>query len=88
MYKIKNKNSKGDSIVLNRVFEDKKVCWLAALKEAAEEAQDIFDCLETEEERKTLRIKTIGGNIIVRCGKYLDGEQYESIYSVVDINLC
>ena len=61
---------------------------LAALKEAAEEAQDIFDCLETEEDKKTVRVKTVGGNIIVRCGKYLDGEKYESIYSVEDIDLC
>ena len=88
MYRIKNVNSSGDSVLLKGKYEQKKEAWLRALAEAAEEAQDIFDCLETEQDKKTLRIKIMGGNITVRCGRYLDGEKYESIYSVVDINLC
>ena len=87
MYKIKNTNSKGDSAFLAGEYAEKKEAWLQALIEAAEEAQDILDCLETEEAKKTLRIKPLGKQVIVTYDKYLDGERYESIYSVENLSL-
>ena len=87
MYRIKNTNSKGDSSLLEGAYSQKKQAWLQALIEAAEEAQDILDCLETEEDKKTLRIHPQGKQVVIICDKYLDGERYESIYSVENVDL-
>ena len=52
----------------------------------AEEAQDIFDGLETKEAQDTLRMSL--RPIKVTCDKYLDGDKYESIYIIEQMDLC
>ena len=78
MYNIKNTNSKGETVRSKEQFQHKKLCWIEAGIAALEEMKDIFDCLETDEERRTLRLKQKANYFAVQCSKYF----YESVYFV------